>query len=193
MGRKINFREPGQSILIVCEGKETEPLYFNAFHISGVAVKGVGKNTLSLVKEAIKLREQGEYDQVWVVFDKEDYSADQVNDAIHLAEQNNFQVAFSNQKFEIWYLLHFHYFNTSMDRKEYDSKLSECLGFEYFKNRQGLYKQLLNRQSKAIERAKQLMEKYDPPNPCQDDPSTTVFRLVEELNRFSPDSRRSAS
>jgi len=45
------------SILIVCEGQNTEPSYFNQFRISSAIVKFVGEgyNTISLVNRAIQL------------------------------------------------------------------------------------------------------------------------------------------
>jgi hypothetical protein len=194
MRHRVNFREPLQRFLIVCEGEATEPLYFRDFRVPGdvktVKVEGLGKNTLSLVNEAIRLKGGGDYDQVWCVFDIEDYSPDQVNAALRLAAQNDIQVAYSNQAFEIWYLLHFHYYNTPVDRKEYASKLSKHLGFEYRHNLPGLYIQLLQHQPQAMKRAERLFDQYNPHNPGKDDPSTTVHTLVKELNRFTPDSRK---
>ena len=42
------------TILIVCEGKNTEPSYFNNFKLSSATVKSIGEgyNTISLVKRA---------------------------------------------------------------------------------------------------------------------------------------------
>lgn len=61
------------SILIVCEGENTEPSYFNQFRITSAKVKSVGEgyNTISLVNRALELARQGNYDRVWCVFDKE--------------------------------------------------------------------------------------------------------------------------
>lgn len=97
------------SILIVCEGKNTEPSYFNQFRLSSAKVKpvGVGYNTISLVNRAIYLSEQDTYDQVWCVFDKDDFNENDFNKAIQIAQTNNFGVAYSNQSFEYWFILHF--------------------------------------------------------------------------------------
>lgn len=59
------------SILIVCEGDNTEPSYFNQFRLSFATVKSVGEgyNTISLVERARQLSNQNKYDQVWCVFD----------------------------------------------------------------------------------------------------------------------------
>src|SRR6218665_853828 len=55
-----DFKRPEPSlaekptILIVCEGKNTEPSYFKQFRLSSAAIKpvGIGYNTTSLVKKA---------------------------------------------------------------------------------------------------------------------------------------------
>lgn len=193
MSRKTNIRNQIPSFLIVCEGKKTEPLYFKAFHVGGVRnvqVKGLGESTINLVRETINLKTNKDYDQVWVVFDIDDCPTQQVNDAIMLAQKNGIEVAYSNQAFELWYLLHFEYHDTSIDRKQYMEKLTRKLGIEYKKSTPGLYVRLLSNQDTAIQNAKKLFENYIALNPCQNDPSTTVFRLVEELKQYSPDSRR---
>jgi len=155
-----------------------------------VRVEGLGQSTVNLVRETIRLRNQDDYDQVWVVFDIDNCTPAQVNEAIRLAEKNGIQVAYSNQAFELWYLLHFDYHHSSVDRKQYIYKLTKTLGGTYTKNAPDLYIRLLNRQPTAIQNAKRLLATYDPPDPCPDDPSTTVFQLVEELIRHTRDSRR---
>jgi hypothetical protein len=194
MGRKICFRNLVQSFLIVCEGEETEPNYFESFHVPGdvksLDIRGVGRSTENLAKEAIRLKTIGDYDQVWIVFDIDNTTANQVNRAIYLAQKNKIHVAYSNQAFELWFLLHFNFYQTSMTRPQYIKKLNEVLGFGYKKNDPNLYRYLLKKQITAIDNSKKLLEMYNPENAFQDDPSTTVFRLVEELNRYTPDSRR---
>ena len=56
--RSYSFRIPKKSFLIVCEGENTEPEYFNAFRLTSATVKAVGKGlgTMSLVKEALAIR-----------------------------------------------------------------------------------------------------------------------------------------
>lgn len=193
MARKVNFREEVPSFLIVCEGKKTEPFYFQAFRVGrvlDVRVEGMGKSTTNLVKETIRLKAQDDYEQVWVVFDIDDCSPGQVNDAIRLAEVNGIHTAYSNQSFELWYLLHFDYHNSAIGRKQYEDKLTRALGVQYEKNAPGLYLRLLPNQTTAIQNAKRLLANYPKPDPCRDDPCTTVFRLVEELIRYTRDSRR---
>lgn len=183
-----------QTFLIVCEGKRTEPNYFRAFRVAGdvrdIRVEGEGYNTLSLVEWAIELASEDEYDQVWCVFDRDSFPVGTFNQAINLANHQGFHVAYSNEAFELWYLLHFNYYDTGIQRHAYCTKLSELLGYKYQKNDPNMYKQLLPRQTDAIRNASRLLAQYDPPNPAQDNPSTTVYRLVEELNRYAPENLR---
>ena len=55
-----------EKFLIVCEGKNTEPDYFNKFKLTNANVKAFGKgfNTLSLVNKVLERTDLKEYDQV---------------------------------------------------------------------------------------------------------------------------------
>lgn len=83
--------------LIVCEGEKTEPNYFekfkskiNAVRKNSVAIeiKGVGKNTLSLVEDTIRLKNRAnpDYTQVWCVFDRDSFPTGNFDNAIIKAE-----------------------------------------------------------------------------------------------------------
>ena len=41
--RKVGVRPVRESFLIVCEGQNTEPEYFNSFRLTSATVKAVGK------------------------------------------------------------------------------------------------------------------------------------------------------
>lgn len=185
--RKVETRELRERFLIVCEGEKTEPNYFKSFPVPKdvIDIHGLGANTTSLVKEAIKLKNKdGDYDQVWCVFDRDSFTKQNFNAAISMAKAQGIQVAYSNEAFELWYLLHFHYYHTAMSRKRYGTMLTQLLGYEYQKNSETIYEKLENRQKDAIRNSRKLLEQYDPPNPECDNPSTTVHLLVEQLNRF---------
>ncbi|MEW5988624.1 MAG: RloB family protein [Chloroflexota bacterium] len=190
--REVETREPIQRFLIVCEGEKTEPNYFRGFkvptHPEVPEVKGTGFNTRSLVEETMRLmREKGydpQKDQVWCVFDRDSFSAEEFNAALSLAANNQIQIAYSNECFELWYYLHFQYLESGLPRSDYVKLLGKCLGHSYRKNSEGIYEELWPRQEQAIANAKRLLVQYVPPNPERDNPSTTVHKLVEELNRF---------
>jgi hypothetical protein len=149
-----------------------------------IQVEGTGKNTVSLVEHALQYRkdhEEENYDQVWCVFDKDDFPVADFEKAIRLARKNKMRVAYSNQAFELWYILHFEYLNTSMDRKSYIKKLSDYLETEYKKNDDRMYHRLRCKSDIAIKNAERLMKEYHPSHPGSNDPSTTVYELVKVL------------
>lgn len=185
--RKVETRETFERFLIVCEGEKTEPNYFNSFRVPKEVIKiyGEGDNTIGLVKKAIELRDKdGDYDQVWCVFDRDSFPAQNFNNALSLGKKENIQIAYSNEAFELWYLLHYNYHDTAISRKDYIKMLTDTMEQKYEKNNPNMYEQLESRQPVALRNAKRLLKEYDPPNPEQNNPSTTVHLLVEQLNRF---------
>ena len=192
--RRQSTREVKQSFLIVCEGVRTEPDYFKAFRMTAATVKAIGQamNTTSLVSKAISIRDADQkkkrtYDQCWVVFDKDDFPAKDFNDAIALAERNGFKVAYSNQAFEYWFLLHFNLYKGPLHRNIYAGMLSKLIGMPYSKN-EGfgavLYNRLVTLQQQAIKNAKIVLSEISKGNPAAEESSTTVHLLVEELNKY---------
>lgn len=192
--RRQGIRTVKQSFLIVCEGVHTEPEYFKAFRITTATVKAVGQamNTISLVNKAINIRNVDEkkkrnYDQCWVVFDKDDFPAKDFNQAIQLAWKNGFQVAYSNQAFEYWFLLHFNLYKGPLHRNSYAGMLSKLTGIQYSKS-EGfgavMYNRLATLQQQAIKNAKTVLSEISNGNPAMEESSTTVHLLVEELNKY---------
>jgi hypothetical protein len=148
-------------------------------------------NTRSLVEKALEIRKKAKdndeiFDQVWCVFDRDSFTLQNFNAAFDLAERKKIKIAYSNEAFELWYLLHFHYFNSGISRDDYIEKLSKLLNEPYKKNNTEMYRKLMDRQPDAIKNAKNLLNTYSPPTPGKDNPSTTVHRLVIELNKFLP-------
>ncbi len=181
---------PRQTFLIVCEGEKTEPNYFKAFRVKSaeIVVEGTGCNTVSLVDKTNRIigtykRDEITFDQIWCVFDKDAFY-NTFNDAIFKARSLGFQVAYSNEAFELWYLLHFIYFDSSITRQDYLRKLNEYLSDGYQKNSTTMFDLLQSRQEEAIKRASRLLNNYSRQNPNNENPSTTVHLLVEELNRY---------
>jgi hypothetical protein len=191
------------TILIVCEGKNTEPSYFRQFKLSTATIKPIGEgyNTVSLVNRAKQLSEERTYEQVWCVFDKDDFSNTDFNNAVQIAEANNFGVAYSNQAFEYWIILHFNdHQGGGMNRNDYDDKINELLkdfGITYdgksskiitdeiFELLEGIDTKInIVRRDLAIERAKRNDAFFDHTNYAEEESSTTVFKLVEELIKY---------
>src|SRR5882762_5965439 len=108
--------------LIICEGEKTEPNYFKGLKrnlpkgtvaVADMTIEGTGRNTLSLVDFTIKYRKNSiqQFDRIWAVFDRDSFTEEQFNNAITRAENHDINCAWSNEAFELWFLLHFQYVN----------------------------------------------------------------------------------
>lgn len=186
--RKVATREIRERFLIICEGDKTEPNYFKSFRVPKdvLDVRGLGANPSKLVEKAKELKSQEDYDQIWCVFDRDDWPKQDFNNALANAEREGIKVAYSNEAFELWYVLHFEFLNTGLPRKDYITKLNKFLNQKYKKNSATIYDKLQPLQSVAIKNAKNLIKQYEPLNPESDNPSTKVYVLVEELNKHIP-------
>ncbi|HVX00557.1 MAG TPA: RloB family protein [Candidatus Babeliaceae bacterium] len=115
----VKKRKPIISIFIACEGSNTEPLYFEKvkeimedddaylYAITVYPDKEFDENpktdAIGLINVVIERKE--DFDELWVVFDKDGYTKHR--EAFALARENNINVAFSSISFETWILLHF--------------------------------------------------------------------------------------
>jgi len=179
-------------ILIVCEGEKTEPNYFKKFQTNPevydrIDVHGTGYNTMSLIREAIRIKNEAiqkkePYIEVWCVFDKDDFSIESFENAIRLADQNKIKYAYSIEAFELWYMLHFNFYDAALSRLQYIDKLSELLKKPYKKNDDEMYSLLKDRQSRAIQNARKLFFRQCTLPLKEQNPVTTVFKLVEKLS-----------
>ena len=190
--------------LIICEGKETEPNYFNGLKqkinekfedrvrivVPSIKIKGTGLNTESLVKYAKQYINQSPkvYGQVWVVFDKDDYTDEKFNNAIKLNEYNS---AWSNPNFEIWLLSHFKKIDMPLSKndalKELKKQFQNSNLGKYSKNDKEIFEKITkdNRLKIAIKNCKEIYEQFKSiSTEASKNPCTTVFMLVEDLSEY---------
>lgn len=202
--RKSNIRLENKYIYIFTEGEETEPNYFESkkreirkstIHIE---IYGKGHNTLSLVdyvldflsKRKILLSNNSDSDECWVVFDRDSFEKYDFDNAIAKAGANGIKVAYSNESFELWFLLHFKYLTTALNRDQINEKLNEIIKkkhkIDYAKNSTKMYSYIMDLENDAIRNAKNLLSKeHCGVKLCSDkNPSTTVHLLVESLNNL---------
>jgi hypothetical protein len=208
--RKVGGLPLRKYFLIVCEGTETEPNYFRQFKkklpigvVDCIEIEGEGKNTLSLMEMAAQHRTRKEavmngrkFDFTWAVFDKDDFPSEHFDNAINKGAQMQRAIhcAWSNEAFELWYLLHLEFINAPMSRNGYKSRiekwLTERMGqpFLYEKNRADLY-DILQRygdENMAIQRAIRLEASFQDKKFSTHNPCTTVYRLVQALQKLLP-------
>lgn len=199
--KKSKPRELITYFLIVCEGEKTEPNYFRCFpkkvgkFIYDIEFEGGGISTLKVVEKAIEIRNKShqKYDRVWAVFDRDSFKANAFNSAILKAQANEINCAWSNEAFELWYLLHFQSRTTAMSRDEYKVAIEKEINaimnkrknlFKYKKNDIDMYDLLskIGDQERAIKRAKELEIEIIGEKFANFNPQTLVYKLVEELN-----------
>lgn len=201
--KEIELRS--ETWLIVCEGTKTEPNYFKAL-MEYVKVKtgknvkckieGTGRNTESLIDavdnfifvEELEGKPLIPYGKVFTVFDKDSFKAGQFNNAIHMSERKGYITIWSNECIELWFLLHFQYFQSDIPREEYFDKLSEIHKIKYEKSADHFNMlDTENNLQTAMKYAKKLYDKYDVnerKNPSIMVPCTMIFRLIEEIEEY---------
>src|SRR5882672_9999496 len=195
-GRRAEATRRRRRVLIVCEDSKSSCLYFRAFNIdlerAEVITVGTGMNTDSLIEEAIKRKALAEsrqepYNQVWSVFDRDNFPLSNYLRAFELAEANGIRVAWTNEAFELWYLLHFNYHDSGISRDAHKQKLAACGIAGYDKADAGMYAKVLEHQPTAIRNAKRLEKHWNEMGkrfPERENPSTGVHKLVEFLNEL---------
>lgn len=208
--RKHEYRPINtNSFLIVTEGERTEPLYLkgiqkkikekmdgriDVIEIPVIDIHGEGCGTGKLIEVTERIVKEAKilYQNVWVVFDKEDF--DDFDVAIQLGKEKGYQVAWSNQSFEYWLYLHFNYSDSALHRYDWNEKLNEIfkqynLGDgTYRKNYDNIYDlvNVYDGVNSAIRNAKRRMAGFvdERDIPSQYDPGTMVYKLVEDLKRY---------
>lgn len=208
--RKYEYKIPKvNSYLIVTEGERTEPLYFKGMQklikekVGGVVdiieqpvidIHGEGCSTARLIEVTDQIIKDAKimYQNVWVVFDKDDF--EDFNQAIKDGVNRGYNIAWSNQSFEYWLYLHFNYSDSALHRHQWSAKLDELfkkynLGDgTYQKNYEDIYNMvdMYNGVDVAIKHAKRRMAEFEKGGyqPSEYDPGTMVHKLVEELKKY---------
>lgn len=196
-------RLPRSEIVIVCEGKVTEPKYFASFKdVCGnelVVVKTVGGCGVpfSVVERAVyemktrqsaarKTRDSFDLNfEVWAVFDRDQHPREQVPRAMRLAAENRIQVAYSNPCFEIWGLMHFRPCNRPGHHHDAQRQLKDELPSYCHENNPIIdAKEIQKLYASAVQNAEDACKQRAIEGQPNGDPSTTVFKLTERIRQF---------
>ena len=201
--RKKGIKKELDRVIIACEGSVTEKQYFQAIFDELVKNHNIAKTSLVIANHSHTdpkgvladlekaLENDSEFEHKWIVIDRDEvkpngggHDIENFNGAISSAKANSINVAYSNPSFEIWYLLHFEYRNTALTRDEVITELKKYVDYE--KNSKTIYSELLSSQKFAIKNAKKLEAVHTTfgrmLQSAIDNPSTTVYKLVELLN-----------
>jgi len=135
MNRKAGNRELINKIVISCEGKETEPKYFEGIRkvlrlprTTVIVLSPDGTDPITVVDRAIeevKERKSAKSwikeDTAWEVFDGDEHRQTKDNEhnwntALQRARANDIRLGISNPSIELWFLIHFRDHTSHIDR-----------------------------------------------------------------------------
>lgn len=199
---KAKSREMKKTILIVTEG-QTEELYFKSFPIiTSFKVKAVnleGQSKLKLINltEGIVEESHIEYDEIWCVFDMDFKNGakelSEFDNAISQGQSKGYKIAYSNDAFEVWFYLHYSYNDQKNIRSYYYKELGKYWNMNYedegkkYAFCERIYEILEEdnnaSQENAIRWASKLHTSQKDLAYHQQNPVTTVYQLVETLNK----------
>lgn len=191
--------------LILCEGEETEPNYFqeianrinNRYRREKVTVESAKKGRLDLLEFAQNRVKKAkiDYNHVWLVYDKDDFNKDEFDNTVYKIESLNrkskikYHALWSNQCIEVWFLLHFIDLKVDVSREDYIIKINENWkkeGIEgtYAKNDKEIYNKLEKYQSMAVKRAKNIIKESEGKSPSKIAPGSRVYEIIEMLKAY---------
>jgi len=195
--RRKAYRDPVPFILVVSEGRNTEPQYIDGFRqfyanrlVRVHRVDGAGV-PITVVEEAMRAREEASdlakrdsddnllYDEAWCLFDVDEHPG--VEEAIAMAAANNISVAVSNPCFELWLLLHFKEHSAHIERKA-SKKLLLTHVSDYDKNVN--FHDYRDGYDLAVTRATGLDKRAESIHEPGKNPTTGVYHLTERIRSF---------
>lgn len=210
------YEQIDKPIFIFCGAEQTEPNYFNGFKTnieSNAIYKNVVKieiikepsDTIRILDRAIEYVNENNITKgdIWCVFDKDDFLPQDFNNAIYKAESLNndispikYYIAWSNECFELWFLLHFCYYSANNGRQDYIDKLNSYFiknNLEkYAKNNINLFNIMITygNPKEAIANAKKLEVLHQGKTPAESVPCTNVHQIVLSILQYLPNEIR---
>ncbi|MGE0738439.1 RloB family protein [Sulfurimonas sp.] len=196
--RKIKNKSESKSVLIALEDTKSSRYYFEKLvqhkGLSGKVIfaEHIGTNPKKVLEAILSHKSNTIYDKKWIVIDRDSFSNDDFKGTIGEARQKGICVAFSNESYELWILLHFKQVNAYTNREDLKSHLNkifkEKFRKEYSKASADVYSLVVGEQQTAINNAKRLVTKhirdYGKIN-VEQNPITMIYQLVECLNSIN--------
>jgi hypothetical protein len=183
-------------LLIVCEGRVTEPGYFRGLerwarnHTVEIHIPPEQGVPLTLVRRAEMLadlarsaaKREGDaflaYDEVWCVFDVDEHPS--IDNTRQLAAARGIRLAVSNPCFELWILLHLRENPGARHRHDVQRMIGEFLpGYDKHLD----FARVAPGVEDAVRRAQWLDRDAQEEGEPGRNPSTGVYRLAESMMR----------
>ena len=203
--RRKSRREVYEKVLIVCEGKKTEPNYFKELIVhyklntANVAIDGncnsSPESVLKRAEDLVKIEgKNGDpFDRVYCVFDKDTHASyDKTIEKIKSkTPKNTYYAAISVPCFEYWLLLHFDKTTKPYHAKGHSSVANEVQKElkkhfpKYDKGNKTVFLDLIDKIEIAKENA--LSALIHSKSAGTDNPSTYIHELVDYLQKLKLD------
>jgi hypothetical protein len=187
--RKIGWLAFRRKILIYCEG-ETERIYFEQLKIlkrskmASVKIKNAKRSAIKLAQHAYRDSSHQPFDEVWIVFDKDDLSDEQLLEVNTYCTKHNIRIAYTNESFELWLLLHFEQIDVSQvyPRALLNEKMEGYLGVSRYRKNKGnveIIAPIALRYEIAIRNCTVMMESRE--RDSQDNPYCNVHEMIRTI------------
>lgn len=187
--------------MVVCEGKNTEPRYFDKFatefrngSVKVEILKGKGTPATIVsraIKEAQHLTEASKggransFDrefEVWAIFDADNNSDVELKDAKKAAAAAGVKVAFSNPCFEVWILMHYRNVDGALNQRNAQSELSRRMPkYNHSKGAEVDYDAIKSAYPLAVGRGKTSERRRREDGKPEGNPFSGVFKLTEAI------------
>jgi hypothetical protein len=180
-------RQTKKLILIIHEGKNTEPDYLNGLkqacknkgvHLRVIKSDGSPEN---YVNKAIQMKDkcQENLDEIWCVFDEDHHNVQQLNRANIIAGDNNIKLAVSVPCIEVWLYLHFKddpgYGSAAIIKKKLEKILPD------YDKSVNFVKHYKNGYFDAVQRSKIRLRSAENDNDLWRNPTTRMHLLCESI------------
>lgn len=201
--RRINQRKERVTFLIVCEGQKTERVYFGRYRERNSGLIIYTPNSMVTDPENLvdfTVSQMNKYaidfengDQVWCVFDADGNTKENIEKAQKTANDAKINLCLSNPCFEIWYLLHYSYFDQRILSTDLQKKIETVIP-DYDKAKD-YFDLLLSKRDIAIKNAVKLNQKQISCGiqllDVKSNPSTQVVELVQQMLKVIQDNKNS--
>lgn len=205
--RRINHRPAHPKIFVFSHTERAEIEYFQEFKQELKTPLLVPKKILcrepdELLTKVIAWKNtkdnfnENDGDEVWCIFDVDEFytkNPELLIQTINQAEKNKIKIAYANECFELWILLHFDAPTSSIKRGSDLAKKIQSYFKKHklgeFKKNQHVFQQIIPFQIEAIANSKKLFAQYSKQNwdkklGKEGNPSTNIHLLVERILRI---------
>jgi hypothetical protein len=201
-------------IIIACEDKDSSPTYFRQIVQTLIDERKITQDSFviathqhthceGVLDDLMTHKTDGktfrDFEHKWIVIDRDQalqvgqgHSAEDFVNAVAKAKKNKVEVAYANDSFELWYLMHFETVTSYFTRQELvvrvidhlkrlDPTRYACLDKNTIKSQtmtQLIFNDLSPLQSEAIKRAVRLEQSNQGQDPTVTNPATRIHRLV---------------